>query len=157
PGHANGGPFKEIATKVPGIRISEHLPKLATHLDTIALVRSVSGKEADHGLATYLGHTGHPARGPIQYPTLGSVVAEEVGAADAALPNFVSIAPSRLFSPAAHGPGFLGPRYAPLTVGESNATFTRPPGGGEGEALQVEDLAPARGLAREHAAARLRL
>ena len=27
PGHANGGPFKEIATTVPGIKISEHLPK----------------------------------------------------------------------------------------------------------------------------------
>src|SRR5271166_1019112 len=29
PGHANGGPFKEIETKAPGLRISEHLPKLA--------------------------------------------------------------------------------------------------------------------------------
>jgi hypothetical protein len=157
PGHANGGPFREIASKVPGIHISEHLPKLATHLDTIALVRSVTGKEADHGQATYLGHTGYPARGPIQYPTLGSVVAKEVGAAEATLPNFVSIAPFRLFSPAAHGPGFLGPRYAPLTVGESNANLARPPGEGEGNALQVEDLAPARELAKEHAAVRLRL
>ena len=31
PGHANGGPFKEIDTAVPGIKISEHLPKLAEH------------------------------------------------------------------------------------------------------------------------------
>src|SRR5262249_7649937 len=29
PGHANGGPFREIATAVPGIKISEHLPRLA--------------------------------------------------------------------------------------------------------------------------------
>src|SRR5579884_4237897 len=29
PGHKNGGPFKEIATSVPGMRFSEHLPKLA--------------------------------------------------------------------------------------------------------------------------------
>src|SRR5262249_46835432 len=79
------------------------------------------------------------------------------GAADAALPNFVSIAPFRLFSPAAHGPGFLGPRYASLTVGESNAYSTRPSAEGEGQALQVENLAPARERAREHAAARLRL
>ena len=33
PGHANGGPFKEIATSVPGIKISEHLPKIAKHMD----------------------------------------------------------------------------------------------------------------------------
>ena len=31
PGHANGGPFKERETSVPGIKISEHLPKLAQH------------------------------------------------------------------------------------------------------------------------------
>src|SRR4051794_40019415 len=29
PGHVNGGPFKETPTAVPGIRISEHLPKIA--------------------------------------------------------------------------------------------------------------------------------
>src|ERR1044072_3491780 len=33
PGHANGGPFKEIATSVPGLKISEHLPKLAALAD----------------------------------------------------------------------------------------------------------------------------
>ncbi len=33
PGHANGGPFREIATAVPGIKISEHLPRLARHMD----------------------------------------------------------------------------------------------------------------------------
>ena len=31
PDHANGGEFKEIATSVPGLRISEHLPKLVSH------------------------------------------------------------------------------------------------------------------------------
>src|SRR5437763_1636213 len=37
PGHANGGPFKEIDTSVPGIKISEHLPKLAQHADRLAI------------------------------------------------------------------------------------------------------------------------
>src|SRR6266852_2458303 len=32
PGHANGGPFAEIATAAPGVRISEHLPGLATQM-----------------------------------------------------------------------------------------------------------------------------
>src|SRR5688572_4879918 len=139
PGHANGGPFRETATAVPGIRVSEHLPKVAKRMKHVALVRSMSSKEGDHGLATFLAHTGYPSRGPIQYPAIGSVVAKELGAEDAALPNFVSIAPFRSFSPAAHGPGFLGPRYAPLIVGESVL-------GGAGSAdadraLQVEDLA----------------
>src|SRR5580692_4200693 len=58
PGHANGGPFKEIATSVPGILISEHLPKLAARRQHIAIVRTMSSKEADHGRATYLLRTG---------------------------------------------------------------------------------------------------
>src|SRR5438874_859694 len=40
PGHANGGPFQEAATAVPGIRISEHLPRLAERMRHVALVRS---------------------------------------------------------------------------------------------------------------------
>jgi hypothetical protein len=53
PGHANGGPFKEIQTSVPGIRISEHLPKVAQHMERMAVIRSMSTKEADHGRASY--------------------------------------------------------------------------------------------------------
>src|SRR5947209_101474 len=48
PGHANGGPFKPIATAVPGIQISEHLPRLATQMKDIAIIRSMSTKEGDH-------------------------------------------------------------------------------------------------------------
>src|SRR6266498_689617 len=59
PGHANGGPFKEIDTKVEGIKISEHLPKVAKHTDKMAIIRSMSTKEADHGRATYQMRTGH--------------------------------------------------------------------------------------------------
>src|SRR6185503_2908955 len=51
PGHANGGSFKEIATSVPGIRISEHLPGVAKEMKDLAIIRSLSTKEADHGLA----------------------------------------------------------------------------------------------------------
>src|SRR5579871_4184607 len=39
PGHKNGGPFKEIATAVPGIKISEHLPQLARQMKEMVLVR----------------------------------------------------------------------------------------------------------------------
>src|SRR6266511_5988280 len=36
PGHANGGPFREIQTAVPGIRISQHLPRLAARARDLA-------------------------------------------------------------------------------------------------------------------------
>ena len=41
PGHANGGPFREIQTSVPGMRISEHLPNLAALADEFSLIRSM--------------------------------------------------------------------------------------------------------------------
>ena len=59
PGHANGGPFKEIETSVPGIRISEHLPKIARLMERMAIIRSMSTKEGDHGRATYYLRTGY--------------------------------------------------------------------------------------------------
>ena len=42
PGHANGGVFDEVATTVPGLRFSEHLPKLAQQADQLAVIRSIS-------------------------------------------------------------------------------------------------------------------
>ena len=47
PGHANGGPFQEIPTSVPGVRISEHLPKIARNMQDIALIRSMSTPQGD--------------------------------------------------------------------------------------------------------------
>ena len=140
PGHANGGEYKAIATSVPGISISEHLPKLAKQMKDIAIIRSMSTKEGDHGRATFNMRTGYQQTGPIRYPTLGSLVAKELGRDDAELPNFVSIAPVRSFNPGAFGPGFLGPQYAPLVVGERNAVDAQ--GGTDARKLsfKVEDL-----------------
>src|SRR5690606_1703659 len=52
PGHANGGSFKEIESAVPGIKISEHLPKVAQWTNKMAIVRSITAKEGEHGRAT---------------------------------------------------------------------------------------------------------
>jgi hypothetical protein len=121
PGHVNGGLFKEIQTTVPGIRISEHLPSVAKHMKEMVLIRSMSTKEGDHSRGSYYLRTGYVSAGPIQYPAFGSLIAKELGEDEAALPNYVSIAPYRLFSPPSYGPGFLGPLYAPLIVGETAA------------------------------------
>ncbi|MBX3439869.1 MAG: DUF1501 domain-containing protein, partial [Planctomycetaceae bacterium] len=57
PGHANGGEFQEIATNAPGVRFSEHLPRLATMADKLAVVRGLSTKEGDHARGTHLMRT----------------------------------------------------------------------------------------------------
>jgi hypothetical protein len=159
PGHANGGTFKEIATSVPGIKISEHLPKVARHMKDMVLVRSMRTKEADHGRATYYLRTGHTPGGPVHYPTLGSLFSKELDQSGAELPGFVSIAPYRFFSPAAYGPGFLGPQYAPLVVGEGQQSLFPVPGQRTNyeDALKVQDLALPDGVSAERAAARIDL
>jgi hypothetical protein len=159
PGHANGGPFKEIETSVSGIKISEHLPKIAKYMDNMAIIRSMNSKENDHGQGTYLMHTGYAARGPIQYPTLGSLVSKEIGTDAAALPNFVSVAPFRQFNNEAYGAGFLGPKYAPLIVGETNYNnFGRVQGNDDyAKALKVQDLDAPADLQRERFDARVDL
>jgi hypothetical protein len=154
PGHTHGGQFKPIATSVPGVELSEHLPKLAAQARHLAIVRSMSTKEGDHGRATYLMRTGYRPGGPVEYPTLGSLVSKELGDDTAELPNFVSISPFQVFNPAAYGPGFLGPRYAPATVGASD------PPGGQGSTysqLRLENLNLPAGVNGEQSDDRLRL
>lgn len=154
PGHANGGPFKPIATSVPGISLGEHLPKVAQQMKDIAIVRSMSTKEGDHGRATFNLRTGYAPTGPIRYPTFGSLVAKEFEYDDAELPGFVSISPYRAFNPAAFSSGFLGPQYAPLIVGERGVI-----GGPDGGklSLKVEDLNPPAEVDRGRADTRLGL
>lgn len=143
PGHANGGEFKEIETAVPGIRISEHLPKVAAWTKRMSIIRSMSTKEGDHSRATHLMHTGYVPQGPIQYPTLGSLLSKELGKTASDLPNFVSILSQRFISPAAFGPGFLGSQYAPMLVGSNVFAVNN---GNEyiqiDRTLQVENLRP---------------
>src|SRR4051794_38654792 len=59
PGHDNGGPFQEIETAVAGLRISEHLPKLAGRGKELAVIRSMATREGDHQRARIVGLTGY--------------------------------------------------------------------------------------------------
>ncbi|MDG1894524.1 MAG: DUF1501 domain-containing protein [Fuerstiella sp.] len=115
-GHENGGPTRSIETNVPGVRIGENLPMTAQVMDHLAVVRSMSTKEGDHSRATYFMHTGYLPQGPIRYPTVGSFLSKELSNEECDLPAFVSVNPFQAFSPAAYGPGFLGPAWSPLVV-----------------------------------------
>lgn len=154
PGHANGGPIAERATNIPGIRISEHLPELAKRMQHLALIRSMSTKEGDHGRATFLMRTGNLPLGPIHYPPLGALLAKELCDPTAELPGYVSIVPpggGYAFS----GSGFLGPRYAPLTIGENLAGLES--SATADEALRVPNLQPPTTVSRADMEARLAL
>jgi hypothetical protein len=135
PGHANGGTFKETATAAPGVRISEHLPLLAKEMNDLAIIRSLSTTEGEHGLATQLMHTGYQARNTaVRYPSIGSLLSKELGSDENDLPNFISLSPMQMVDA-----GFLGPNYAPLTVsGASDDPNAR-------ANLSLEDLKPPTG------------
>jgi hypothetical protein len=153
PGHPNGGEFKPIDTSVPGVQICEHLPKVAQQLQHAAVIRSMSTKEGDHERATYLAHTGYLPQGPIRYPTLGSLFSKELTPSEAELPGFVAIAPS-ILGRNAYGPGFLGPRYAPLVVGDPRLPQPNP--GMEAD-FRVRNIDLPEGIAVAQADARLGL
>lgn len=113
PGHANGGETKAIATSVPGIQLSENLPKLATVADRLAIARSMTTREGEHQRATYLMHTAYLPMASVKYPAMGSVVAKEAPRADCELPSFVRIGQGLVTA----GGGFLGTQYDPFVVG----------------------------------------
>lgn len=156
PGHENNGPFQTIDTAVPGIRIAEHLPQLAKSMEHCALIRGMTTKEGDHTRATYLMRTGYLPQGPVHYPTLGSVWSKELSVSAAELPNFVSVAPYRFISPAAYGPGFLGPQHAPLVVGDASVPSGRARNDYE-KSLRVKNLDAPAGIPPGQTDARLEI
>ena len=81
------GEFKPVATRVPGIAITEHLPRLAQRANRYALIRSVNHRDNDHAIGAYLTLTGHshpknailgiePPASPQDLPSLGSVLSK---------------------------------------------------------------------------------
>jgi uncharacterized protein (DUF1501 family) len=114
PDAATGGPFRPISTSGDA-RICEHLPLLAQQMHHLAIVRSMSTREADHDRGRYYLHTGYVPNPSIEHPGYGSVVAHELmdQRPDLTIPPFVSIGGASV------GPGFLGMAWAPFTVNSS--------------------------------------
>jgi hypothetical protein len=111
PGTKDAGDFQPISTSVPGIQVSEHFPKFAQLMQHAALLRGMSTGEGAHERARVYLHTGYkPGIGGLSYPSVGALVAAELGRTDAALPNFVSVGNR------SYGAGFLGAHYQPVNV-----------------------------------------
>ena len=113
PNHPNGGETKAIPTSVPGIHFAENLPHCAKVMEELAVIRSMISKEGNHLRATYLLHHGYLPMGGVNFPTLGSNVAHQIGDAANQLPSYFRIG-GRL--PSSGGGGFLGVDYDPLVL-----------------------------------------
>ncbi len=155
PGHANGGPFQELTTSVPGMRFSEHLPELGKLAHRLSLVRGMQTKEGDHSRGTFLLRTGQRPGAPVRYPAFPAALAKELSAKAAGVPGYVSILPNSFINPPAFSAGFLGASREPLTVANA-ATYdpTQPapvPNNQSGAPvdLRVDNLLPPSGLDQE--------
>ncbi len=123
PGRPTGGPFLDIGTSVPGVRISELMPKMAANLHRhTAIIRSLNTGNGDHGGGSELMMRGRGREGGLAYPDLGAMLARELGQADSQVPDYVSFyseTEGRNFSRLSAG--FLGSRYNPIELTDKMA------------------------------------
>lgn len=121
-----GSLYNSIETSVPGVRLSEHLGKTAKLMENVTVMRTVNHHVIDeHAFATNLVHTGRMISGNVTYPSVGSIIANQRGAADKNVPAYILIG----YPNVSRGPGFLGAQsgYVYLTDTETGpAGFTRP-------------------------------
>ncbi len=144
------GEFRPIATNVPGIQITEHLPRTARQMDKIALIRSFRHHNSDHGPADHYMLTGYfpqagfnPSLKPNnQRPAHGAVVARKLGPRGS-VPPYVCLPKMH---PSA-GAAYLGSGAAPFVIeADPNAPD-----------FSVPDIVPPPALAADRLAARKQL
>ncbi len=122
----SGSEYGLVDTAVPGVQFCEHLGRTAKMAERLTVVRSVNHHIIDeHAFATNLVHTGRMISGSVTYPSIGSIVAHERGAASSDVPAYMLIG----YPNVSRGPGFLGAKsgFVYLTDTESGpAGFSRP-------------------------------
>lgn len=131
--------LKAIPTNVPGVEISQLLPRLAQQADKYSLIRTMTHPHNGHEIATYLMQTGREPEGKV-YPAIGAVIAMfKSRDYKGDIPPYVILTvPKGRFSEI----GFLSEKYAPLVTG-GNPVSSRfvvegivPPGGLSTEQMQ---------------------
>src|SRR5215469_14050586 len=138
------GEFGTMPTKVPGIVLSDMLPRSASIMDKWSIVRSLTHLDAGHSTADQTCFTGYaPGPNPDEnvMPSCGSIVAEQLGQRRRDLPTYVMV--PRMVP--GTGPAYLGVTYKPFETMADPAT----PG-----PFTVPNFALAEGLSYERLASR---
>ena len=121
-----GSYYPSIETAVPGVRVCEHLKKTARLMEHVTAMRTVNHRVVDeHAFATNLVHTGRMISGNVVYPSIGSIIAHERGAANPDVPPYILIG----YPNVSRGPGFLGAKAGYVYLTDTNAGpagFTSP-------------------------------
>jgi hypothetical protein len=137
------GEFSEIATSVPGIRICEHLPKMARMADKLAFIRSVVGAKDRHESFQCVTGRLNENQPPGGWPEIGSVVSRLQGGAGAAVPPYVNLSQKMQHAPYNQGRNsFLGVGHGPfMPLGSVKDDMTL-------NGISIERLADRRALLR---------
>src|SRR5688500_1123000 len=107
------GPLATVKTKLDGVHFSEFMKETAKVADKITVIRAMTHGEADHDRGTHNMFTGYRPSPAVQFPSIGSVVAHELGSRND-LPPYVCI-PSMPNTFA--GTGYLGSAFGPFSLG----------------------------------------
>ena len=112
------GEFNPIPTNVAGVQFCETVPRLASSLDKMAIVRSICHKDPNHGGGNHYMMTGAPTPIPVNcgssvsfHPSFGSMVSHVRGVKDG-LPSYATL-PRKSRSA---GPHFLGGQHSPFVI-----------------------------------------
>ncbi|TWT91517.1 hypothetical protein Pla52n_66080 [Stieleria varia] len=122
PGTPTSGPFGAIPTNLPGVHISSLMPRCATIMDKLAVIRSMSTEPSEHFQGIDVLTRGDKPRPPFTRPILGSVVAQQLGQLDSPVPQFILLDPCpegnefKAFK-AGNWAGWLGAEYGPVRAG----------------------------------------
>ncbi|QDT50423.1 hypothetical protein Pan258_44810 [Symmachiella dynata] len=110
------GPWRPIATNVPGFEICEAFPRLATMADKLTVIRSLVGNQAGHdAIQVFNGHHPKNQKPSGGWPQFGTMVSKVQGPARPESPPFVSLCYTCTHGPYNEpGPGFLGAAHSPF-------------------------------------------
>jgi hypothetical protein len=107
------GEFKEIETSANGIKICEHLPRMARVMDKCTIIRGFAHTIPSHGTATVWMTTGNKPTPAVQYPSMGSLVARLIPPSQG-VPPYISF--NEMRNGLAGQAGYLGTSYNPFIV-----------------------------------------
>src|SRR5262245_57397054 len=120
------GEFNPIATKIPGVHICEHLPKMAAAADKLVFIRSLVGASNLHD--AFQCQSGFDAKNLVSIggrPAMGCIVGKLQGSPADVAPSFVDLMQGRPLVRNSARPGLLGPTYQPFRP-DSSQLFERP-------------------------------
>jgi hypothetical protein len=119
PNTDTGGPFRTIATSVPGLHLCELLPYTARQMHRLAVVRSLDTKNGDHARGVVEMTTGRKQMPGADFPHLGAVSAKALLPESFSLPAHILIRSSpgkRNVESEFHKAAYLGPRFASMAI-----------------------------------------